>query len=171
MNSRIPVLLITAFALMTCIALLGAGKSAPEEDMPLNHEFDLKIGRTAVVKAAGLSVTFQEVTEDSRCPQGVDCIWAGNATVRIKLSGSHTASTSVDLKTELEPKSKQVDGYRITLVKLRPYPKNEHTIRKEDYVATFIVQKVHSINTKSPATQAHVVPSPRCSISVAFLTS
>ena len=31
-------------------------------------------------------VKFLEVTEDSRCPEGVDCFWAGNARLKIELS-------------------------------------------------------------------------------------
>ena len=116
-------------------------RTANKKTVQLDKEFDLRIGQTAILEAVGLTVSFTAVTEDSRCPQGVDCIWAGNADVKIRVSSNQAGSASLELKTELEPKEQRFGLYRVRLVMLRPYPKKDTPIRQRDYVATFVVHK------------------------------
>ena len=124
------------------LVLLGASqRPANKKAVQLDREFDLRIGQAAILTAAGLGISFTAVTEDSRCPQGVDCIWAGNAIVQISLSKDHAGSQDLDLNTELEPKERRYGQYRVRLVRLRPHPKKDMTIGKKDYVATFAVHK------------------------------
>ena len=40
-------------------------------------------GQNIFVKEHRLNLTFDKVLNDSRCPTGVQCIWAGNATVAV----------------------------------------------------------------------------------------
>src|SRR5215216_645011 len=103
----------------------------------LGVEFSLRVGQQAHIKSEGLKISFSSVTEDSRCPVGVDCVWAGNAAVAVKLSKAKGDSASVNLNTNLDPKERSYEQYVITLTKLSPYPKKDSSIKKKDYVATF----------------------------------
>jgi hypothetical protein len=51
----------------------------------LEQEFKLKVGESAKALREGLKVEFDSVAEDSRCPRGVTCIWAGNAKILLKV--------------------------------------------------------------------------------------
>jgi hypothetical protein len=51
----------------------GLGRS----QVRLNEELSLSLGQRTSVEGENLEVKFVEVVEDSRCPRGVTCIWAG----------------------------------------------------------------------------------------------
>ncbi len=60
---------------------LISGASFAQESSPpkLGEEFELAVHQTAQITDENISITFQEVLEDSRCPVDVTCIWAGLA--------------------------------------------------------------------------------------------
>ena len=130
-----------AVALLFAIIIGCAARSDAKEKM-LGQEFNLKIGQKARIKGEDLTINFSSVAEDSRCPEGVDCIWAGNAKIVLKLSKSNGASTSIELNTNTEPREKSFERYEIVLKKLSPYPKKDSSIKKKDYVATLVVKKI-----------------------------
>ena len=107
----------------------------------VEREFDLKAGGEALVKENGIRLTFGGLVEDSRCPEGVDCIWAGNGKITLTVRKGTSKSITFELNTMTEPKSYIYRGYEITLVKLAPYPKKDVKIKNESYVATLVVKK------------------------------
>ena len=60
----------------------------PEQliEAQLDEEFELAINQTGRIQSENLEVTFWDVTEDSRCPVDVNCIQAGQATIRVRVS-------------------------------------------------------------------------------------
>ena len=115
-------------------------QSCDTKEVALSHEFKLKVGQEVKVHEAGIKVSINAVVEDSRCPTGVQCIWAGNGKVSVRLSKDKREAVSVELNTT-EPKSSTYEGYEVRLVRLDPYPKDGSTISKDDYVATLMVCK------------------------------
>ena len=130
---------ISARAAVLILVVVGA--SAARKPVRLDEEFDLRAGQKVSIDKKNLTLSFVSVIEDSRCPQGVDCIWAGNATVRITVTRAGGKAEQCDLKTDMEPPEKQVGAYRIDLIKLQPYPKQDVPIKSADYVARLIVRK------------------------------
>jgi hypothetical protein len=109
----------------------------------LDREFDLKLGKKAVVGEEGLFITFIDVLEDSRCPLGYYCFWAGNGAVLLKIEKLGSYALSDTLNTTLEPRSLDYLNYNITLKNLKPYPIPDSTIQKGDYIVTLLVNKVN----------------------------
>ena len=74
-------------AVLTCLALAGCGTApaAKSQTVDLGAEVTLAPGATVSVKAAEMQVRFVSVTEDSRCPRDVTCIWAGEVKVQIEI--------------------------------------------------------------------------------------
>ena len=107
----------------------------------LNQEFDVKIGQEVTIKGEGLKIGFASVAEDSRCPEGVNCIWAGNAKIALSLQKGKSKPAPVALNTGVEPGRHSYMGYEVKLVGVRPYPKANTTTDKKSYVATLIVSK------------------------------
>tara|TARA_B100001146_G_scaffold221995_1_gene233537 strand:- start:28603 stop:28968 length:366 start_codon:yes stop_codon:yes gene_type:complete len=88
----------------------------------------IPIGETVVVQ--GVSLSFVEVLEDSRCPEDVTCVWAGRAriAVRVKAPGREPESKMLifgevqgDESDDLTLYDK--DGIRLIGLQLVPYPK------------------------------------------------
>jgi hypothetical protein len=118
-----------------------APSAAASQSVQLDNPFTLRVGQTATVAGEGLSVSFEGVPEDSRCPTGVQCVWAGNAVVQVVLSKDGKAA-GFELNTNLEPKTANYLEYTIELVSLAPYPSSKGgPIAQSQYRATFVVRK------------------------------
>ena len=118
-------------------APLAAGSS----NVQLGQQFELRVGGSATVSGENLTVSFQGVPSDSRCPTGVQCVWAGNAVVQVVLSQGGKAA-GLELNTNLEPKTGTYLNYEIELVSLAPYPSAKGgAISQSQYRATFVVRK------------------------------
>ena len=106
------------------------------------REFEITAGQEAQVRGTPLTVRFAGVTNESRCPSDVQCVWAGNAVVNLTLAAAGSGSADAALNTTLDPKSAVFAGYRVTLTGLKPYPRTGATISPGSYVATLEVRAV-----------------------------
>jgi hypothetical protein len=98
-----------------------AALAAASASVSLDQPFELRVGRSATVAGEGLTVSFEAVPSDSRCPTNVQCVWAGDAVVQVVLSKDGKAF-GAELHTNLEPKSVDYLNYNVALVSLAPYP-------------------------------------------------
>ncbi len=118
-----------------------AQPAVPVRDAALDQEFEVRAGQWVTIEGERLRVTLSRVAEDSRCPEGVTCVWAGNAKVVLKLSKARKRASTMTLNTGMDPKQRAYRGYEVKLVKLDPYPRKGRGIRKRDYVATLVVSR------------------------------
>lgn len=88
-----------------------------------------------------LSVRFVELVEDSRCPTDTNCIWAGNAKIKIRVS-KNGRSHDLTLDTNGPHQADTAEGYSIKLVGLTPAPRSNIRINRNGYVATFEVLRL-----------------------------
>lgn len=128
-------------ALFMLMAALGgiAPDTQTSSNAPLNQEFKIKVGQQVTIKKIGIK--FSAVNNESRCPTGVQCIWAGNAAVAIEFSKKGKKAMPATLNTSVQPTEMNFKGYKIKLVALSPHPKVNQTIDERDYEATLIVTK------------------------------
>jgi hypothetical protein len=107
----------------------------------LGDEFSLTATQKALVKSETFEIKFLSVVEDSRCPPDVDCIWAGNAKVKVLLKKGNRTSREFELNTNLEPKTIEFEGLEIEFLSLSDNPAWAPENKSSKYVAGFIVQK------------------------------
>jgi hypothetical protein len=96
---------------------------------PQSGDVQLQVGKTATLEGGALQVSMVQVSEDSRCPKDVMCVWMGRAVVRLHvvLDGVDRGDVDVTLYPGRRPQSAPdadatVDRYVISLVDLQPYP-------------------------------------------------
>lgn len=90
-----------------------------------------------------ISLCMESVVNDSRCPEGVYCFWAGNATVSFRLHRYNTESISFELNTHSGFTCDiTIDGYKFTLLNLTPHPVYNQVTKKEDYKAEILIEKI-----------------------------
>ena len=111
------------------------------KEAALDQEFEIRLGRQVMIANEGLKISFIYVAEDSRCPEGVTCVWAGNGKVVLRLSKARRRAGTMRLNTNLDPKQDDYRGYDVRLVSLNPHPKKNVPIKKKDYVATLVVSR------------------------------
>lgn len=84
----------------------------------------IPLGETVVL--GDVSITFEKVVEDSRCPEGVQCVWAGNAKIQVKVS--HNEHTSEEVMALFEngkqPTLFEDEKRMFKALQLNPYPKS-----------------------------------------------
>lgn len=88
-----------------------------------------------------IKIKFISVLEDSRCPIGTNCIWAGNAKVKALIIGPNSSET-VEFNTFGGRNGAANDGWSIVLTSLTPAPKSDATLDPKKYVATFTVRRI-----------------------------
>ena len=82
------------------------------------------------------------VVNDSRCPTGAYCFWEGNAKVRFKFEKYTDKPVYFSLNTNRQfPADTIIDGYKFSLISLKPHPALERRINQKDYKAELIVKK------------------------------
>lgn len=96
--------------------------------------FTLRVGETYVPERGSSSYTLVAITEDSRCPLGVECIWAGLVGVQLSLEQEGNQSTATFAGNP--PILEQGDTLLVA-TEVRPYPREGKSIAEEDYRVTF----------------------------------
>ena len=98
----------------------------PEHHAPHTGEpFELRFGQRVHLADAPLDVEFLTVQEDSRCPIGVTCVWAGRCTVTLALTPEGQDGQKVDLTIQPgDPKAAIAEllGYQVELHAVKPHP-------------------------------------------------
>ena len=99
-------------------------------------------GQSHQIPASDLTFTFETVLEDSRCPAGVSCIWAGDAQVRVRASSKGGSPTTYTLHTN-DAFDREVfhADMRVRLVALTPEPTRDGPPKPDQYRATMEFQR------------------------------
>jgi len=133
-----------ALALAASVAsVIGEAPGSPDpKQVALGESFELRPGETGVIEAEALQIGFDEVAGDSRCPKNVQCIWEGDATVRVWLRQAAGPKQVLELHTPAKDRgSASFLAYSVRLVRLDPYPVLGKTITRRDYLATLEVTR------------------------------
>jgi len=142
------------FLLIGCI-LAGCRTAAP---LPLltitvGNEFTLAPGQSAAVTGTDLTITFNSIVGDDRCPSEVECAVSGSVTVSLSVQQGDDPASEVTLQTFTDQEGRAperefegmtdrvgVDDYLIRVVRVLPYPQNiSKEIKDSDYQVTLLV--------------------------------
>lgn len=120
-------------AFLIC-AMLFASSACSNDGVSMGEEFSLHIGEMASIKGEDLQVRFLEVTEDSRCPRGVTCIWEGRVSslVEITYRGSLDSVILTEPGLTSFPPGQSFHEYKLTY-HIEPYPQAGAEIAEDEY--------------------------------------
>jgi hypothetical protein len=102
----------------------------------------VQINKEKSFPKAKLSVRFVELVEDSRCPSDAQCVWAGNAKIKIRVTKNGKPEDLTLDTNGPHQYATTADGYSIKLVGLTPAPRSNIRIDRNGYVAAFEVVKL-----------------------------
>lgn len=125
--------LLTLFTIIFGFANIAEARS--------NQEIKVQVNKQKSINKNDLTVKFVSVLEDSRCAEGTNCVWAGNAKIKLKLKKKNGAWKTFELNTNIEEKELKFGGYTIKISELTPTPAVNVRINPNGYVATFSVSK------------------------------
>jgi hypothetical protein len=141
----------TVQAIAPNVRCMGTPGQGPEDSVVL------AFGQRTPIAGTDLELTLIEVPEDSRCPSDVVCVWAGRATVVLRVELDGRESLELSFSTDggstdggstdggspdggstgegVAGRSASVDGYVIELLQLEPSPLSTRQIPMEEYAA------------------------------------
>lgn len=131
--------LASSVVLGACASLAGEPLGAGQQTTAMDTAFTLKPAESAVVGAERVQVRFDRVVADSRCPRDARCVTAGEATVRVTVTRSGSAASTIELKTTPAGERATVGAYVLTLKDLVPVPLAAEPVRAADYRATLVL--------------------------------
>ncbi len=93
-----------------------------------------------VIKKRGTQLILKKVINDSRCPENVNCIWAGECEIQVaiyknrKLISTENILLSPKLQAEnIAWFSRYYSDLKIKEISVLPYPKNEVVVNPKDF--------------------------------------
>lgn len=123
-------------ALIISLAIL-LGSTFASAQSP--EQIVVKNGQQKVTKTGPITVKFLELVEDSRCPEDVNCVWAGVARIKVRLS-KNGKTADVELNTT-DKQSTIFQGHSIALKSLEPRQSTTSKYSPSAYSATFAVSR------------------------------
>ena len=106
----------------------------------LGERFSLSAGESATIRGERARLVFERIVSDSRCAVDVQCIRAGEARAAFRLQTSGTAEVSFELDTDRD-RTRDVGGYRVTLVDVSPAPRSTVRILPAEYRVEITVSR------------------------------
>ncbi|NNH70508.1 hypothetical protein HLB23_11645 [Nocardia uniformis] len=138
---------IARWGILAVLVVLAAGCGAHGDPPPksvnaeLGAEFTLAPGSTGHIDSDRVQVLFREVTEDSRCPVDVDCVWPGDAAVVVTVTVENAESEHELHSNPQFTTAVTVEGYHIRLVDLEPSPWGSKDVAPDAYRVDLLVTR------------------------------
>lgn len=140
-----------SFAMLALSAALAACATAAAVDalvIQADKPFQLSPGGVAELRSQALRLGMEGVTADSRCPKDVQCVWAGDATVRVWWQLGEAERETAELHAAANAvKAVRVGDMELTLMDLDPVPISGRAIDKSSYVATLKLSRTATAMT------------------------
>jgi hypothetical protein len=98
-----------------------------------------------IKKVKGKQLVLKRVISDSRCPEGVNCIWAGECEIEVAIYKNRKLISTENILLSPKLHSENITWFKefyanqnIFEILLLPYPKNEVSINPKDYYVKII---------------------------------
>ncbi|AFL80773.1 hypothetical protein Aeqsu_1280 [Aequorivita sublithincola DSM 14238] len=132
---------------LLAIIILFSTFAFGQNDSAETPKIGVKVPQGEIVVIKGVSIKFLEVLEDSRCPTGVTCIWAGRARVKVEItSEGKTEEKTLTFGEVRQGEEKNTNlfsstKFSINGLALNPYPTSESTGKDKGYVLLICEEK------------------------------
>lgn len=134
---------LSFISLMNCNAQKEAKKQTANNQTPVVNTIPTKNegkiiyfneGENKFLPEFQMNVTFKNIAEDSRCPQGTQCVWAGVAVANVELMSTTSRPmtfqfSTTEVKGKDYHKMQSFNGYTISLKEITPHPTSENSAK------------------------------------------
>lgn len=118
--------------IMFTMSLLLLSCNKENNTVKLNKGFKMNYNQTVNIKSESLIIQLVDIG-DSRCPDGVQCVWEGEGLLLLNVNNSEFQVSTLEPSDTL--------GYTFTITDLSPYPNIDSNLTKEDYKVELVVTK------------------------------
>lgn len=118
---------------------IGCEETFIEQGFTVGREANFQVNQLYTSADGQYTLKITEIS-DSRCPEGVQCVWQGEVTVKGEWTENNSKST-FEIHSVLNDQTTQPTGYTIQIVDAKPYPKYGTESKPEYLVVTLLIQK------------------------------
>jgi len=140
---KLPIKIIVIGLLAMLVTACSSSAYEYRKERPVTH-VEVPLGEAALVANTGISVKFDSVEQDSRCPINAKCLWAGVAIVNVTVINGEGELKNIKLSSvnfEAFNKIEKVFGKNIELMAVLPNP-SAGTAAKPEIVKKLIKLKI-----------------------------
>jgi hypothetical protein len=139
MRKRHPYLPVLLALLLLASSCAGLDNS----QVRLNEEFYLSMGQRALIAEEDLEIRFSEVTEDSRCPTDVTCVWPGRVTSKVEITRAGVSHEVLLTEPGLQDEYsiERHETYELSF-HITPYPEAGEEITADEYRLYLIINRL-----------------------------
>jgi hypothetical protein len=101
----------------------------------------IKLGKQMLLPDGKTVLNFKKIVSDSRCPDGVSCVWAGEIVFEIEIIANNSSEIKqVTLGSDLQTLITEMTALQTHAVAISPYPKSGVSISQDNYVLTVVTK-------------------------------
>lgn len=132
---------------LLAIVILFSSFAFGQDESAETPKIGVKVSKGETVVLKGVSIKFIEVTEDSRCPKDVTCIWAGRAIVKVEVDANGKKEIKTLIFGEVRPGEEpntnlySSNDFAINGLTLNPYPISENPGKETKYTLLICEEK------------------------------
>lgn len=127
---------ILVFLMLTAF---GCEETILDQGFTIGREATFKVNQLYTSDDGQYTLKITEVS-DSRCPEGVVCVWSGEVTIKGEFSENGNKSL-FEIHSVMSQTNVQPDGFTVKIVDAKPYPKYGTESKPEDLIVTLLIQK------------------------------
>lgn len=122
---------------------------APSSKVIENVKADHNVHTSSITIESLQTVSYDKLTlrviaiNDSRCPIGTQCVWAGQIVVALEVINHLKEKKQIELVRKREPKQVTVFGYDFLLQNVTPHPKDGKNIQLDEQSVTLQIIKLN----------------------------
>jgi hypothetical protein len=117
----------------------GCEKNELEPTFTFGQASDFRLNQLYTSADGQYKLMIKEIS-DSRCPEGVVCVWAGEVTIKGEWS-ANKQTTPFEIHSVVDQGNIMPEGITIKISAAKPYPKYGTETKPEDLVITLLIQK------------------------------
>lgn len=145
-------ILLPAITVLALAAIKCSDDSISSKDkITYDDTITLKAGQSVLYLPDSLGIKFEALLSEGRCPIGAECFWEGMAEIQLQISkpGFRTLNVPLGISGSGQPYPAMALGYRISLIKLTPYPDlSQMPVPELGYEATIYIQDTTDFNVE-----------------------
>lgn len=122
--------------------LASCNDNSPKNSLVLNDTVSINMGEKLESDIGGLSITFDSVPDDGRCPLNALCIWEGNAIVKFNITNGADVHKIYLNTANCFNNDTVLGGVAIELIDLMPIRQDFSTIEQQLYIAQIKVSQL-----------------------------
>ncbi|MCB0747260.1 MAG: hypothetical protein H6613_10415 [Ignavibacteriales bacterium] len=139
MKLKIYIALILPIILCFCTDSINESNYRTFE---LSDTLTIKYHQILYNEQEDISIKFESLVGDSRCPIDAICVWEGDAEVKFSLKKNDTLfDFSLHTSKNYFNTDTLIIGYRIELIDVYPYPQSNVNYNLEEYSTKVIISK------------------------------